>query len=74
MGTNTRIEFEKAKRDIENLKKDLKELVEKYKLEKYEVDSYSVEGYCETICYFTLNGYEWRIETIEEILTEVGVL
>ena len=69
------LDFENKKKTIDEFKTELKALMNKYNFGKHESDNYNgMEEYCGSDYYFIVNGDVWYVETISEILNDVGLL
>ena len=67
-------EFTHAKEKISDFQEEIKLLMKKYNFEIHESTNYNgMDEYCGTDFYFSVDGYIWYIETISEILNDVGL-
>jgi len=68
---NSEKEFKERQKKIKAFKKELKELMVKYKVGKYESDNYNgIEEYCGTTTYLTINGEVNYTEDLNELIDD----
>ena len=64
-------EFKEIQKKIKAFKKELKELMVKYKVSKSESDNYNgMEEYCGTTTYLTINGETNYTEDLNELIDD----
>jgi hypothetical protein len=65
------IEFKELQKNIKSFKKELKELMVKYKVGKFESEKYNgMEKYCGTRTYLTINGEVNYKEYLNELIDD----
>jgi len=64
-------DFENASEKIKSFRNELKDLFDKYDFGTHESDNYNgMDEFCGTDLYFTVDGYIWYGETVEEMIKE----